>query len=139
MKNIILIVALLSNYILQANCCNSWKYAQLKNSGIESRNYSGISLKDYPKAASYFEELKEKYPVLKPYQIVVRGSGPESDTNTIYFPFEWVQDLEDGNEFYKNVTEWVILHEVAHILYKDGIKRFLLVKLKSNNFIGYSL
>lgn len=87
-----------------------------------------IIAEDYPKTVSYFNALKDKYPILQNMPILI-WQGPCADANTIYFPLEWIQDLEAGNKFYLDTTEWVLLHEAGHIVYKDVVKSTVALSL----------
>ena len=95
-------------------CCNAMN-------GVSIGGYWELDEKYYPKTVAYFEKLSEKYPVLKNIDILLLN-GPCADVDTIYFPIKWIEKIEKGNKFYKDATEWIILHEAGHIHHKDVIK-----------------
>lgn len=105
------------------SCWNIKAKNSLFANDIRFDEYLELSPIYYPKAVEYFDNLKIKYPKLKPVEILI-WAGPMSDTNTIYFPMIWIEELEKGNKFFRNATEWVILHELGHIVHGDMYKIF---------------
>lgn len=89
--------------------------------GVGLGGYWELTPKYYPKTVTYFDTLKNKYPDLASTPIIILD-GPMADWNTIYFPMKWIEELEKGNKFYIEATEWIVLHELGHIAHYDVIK-----------------
>lgn len=92
--------------------------------GVWIGGYFEFSKTYYPKAIAYFDALKQKYPALQNRDIVILD-GPMADWDTIYFPLKWIEELEKGNKFYLDATEWIILHELGHVVNRDVYKKLI--------------
>lgn len=118
-----LFALLLLSTTLAHSCCSLLNIpGMLSNNGVGIGGYWDLSAKYYPKTVAYFNELKEKYSDLKELPIIILD-GPMADWNTIYFPMKWIEELEKGNKFYREATEWILLHEAGHIVHKDVSKQ----------------
>ncbi|MFA5999337.1 MAG: M48 family metalloprotease [Candidatus Babeliales bacterium] len=116
-KLLFLCVALFTFSSEKANgCCNNVL------NGVGLGGYWELSETYYPKTVKYFDALRVKYPeALKNIPIII-WSGPCADNDTIYFAHKWIEELEKGNKFYKEMTEWILLHEAGHIHNLDIVK-----------------
>ncbi len=128
MKKSILSILLLSilSVLYSSPCCSV--LASLRGVGLGG--YLELTAKYYPKTVAYFDELKEKYPALSTTTIIILD-GPMADTDTIYFPMKWIEELEKGNKFYIEATEWILLHEMGHIAHYDIVKSLVTISITS--------
>lgn len=123
MKKMLVACLMLSSLIQLSSCCYAVEWQKFFSTrGVGLGGYWEISEKYYPNAVQFFDDMKQKYPELKPVSILIL-QGPMADGDTIYFPMTWIEELQKGNKFYRQATEWIILHELGHIMHHDITKR----------------
>jgi hypothetical protein len=123
MKKLLLSLALLSSFAMHAG-----PYTMYKNVsdwiGCQFHGYIEISPIYYPKTITLLNELKVKYPVeLNDVEMSIGSSSTfyhknmglslSSSLNTIYFPVEWIDAIEKGDESFIQLTEWAMLREAG--------------------------
>lgn len=132
--------------IANHSCPSLINQFSLKLSGVGLGGYWELSETYYPKTVAYFYDLQEKYPALNSVEILILD-GPMADNDTIYFTMAWIEELEKGNKFYREMTEWILLHEMGHIAHRDVFKKIAafwmvfvgyMIQRKYNNAIRYS-
>lgn len=122
MKKMLATCLMLISLIQFSSCCAVEWQKFFSTRGVGLGGYWEVSKKYYPNAVQFFDDMKQKYPDLKPVSILIL-QGPMADEDTIYFPMAWIEELQKGNKFYRQATEWIILHEVGHIMHNDMTKR----------------
>lgn len=104
------------------SCCNIGPKSSSLTYQPQIMGYWELSPKYYPRAVAYFNKLRTKYQRLQSVDILILD-GPMADASTIYFPMSWIENLEKGNKFYREAAEWIILHELGHIVHRDMYKK----------------
>lgn len=84
-----------------------------------------VSVKYYPKAVAYFENLRLKYPTALPASVLIvigQVAGPCATDSEIIFPLSWIAELEEEKALTLAATEWILLHEAGHIYHAHRLK-----------------